>query len=175
MQSGEVGNNPQVMELLGLLSVIEQASNANPEGFDTFLNQNPDLSNFLNQLHAPSVGGDLAEPGDVADILENLAAINAAKIIKQLKGIGYENQQDSQPSGSAPAPTSNKFVQKKATSGPTKIIPDRIHGGTAEVPKKGLIGSIGQKLFGPKNVNTGEKANKGILGALNPKNWKRGR
>lgn len=165
IQSGEVGNNPQVMELLGLLSVIQQASNANPDGFDTFLNENPDLSNFLNQLHDRSVGGDLEQPGDVDDILENLAGINAAKIIKQLKGIGYENQQDSQSSGSAPAQTFNKFVQKKATSSPTKIVKDRIHGGTAEVKKVGPLQSAGRAMFGTKDVE-GNKVKPGFLGGL---------
>jgi hypothetical protein len=166
MQDNTVGNDPQVVELLGLLSAIQQASNENPEGFDTFLNQNSDLSNFLNQLHDRSVGGDLAEPGDVADILENFAAINAAKIIKQLKGIGYENQQDSQPSGSAPAPTFNKFVQKKATSGPTKVINTK--SGPAEVKKVGPIKAAGRALFGTKDVD-GNKVKPGLLGGIGKK------
>ena len=166
MQDNTVGNDPQVVELLGLLSAIQQASNENPEGFDTFLNQNSDLSNFLNQLHDRSVGGDLAEPGDVADILENFAAINAAKIIKQLKGIGYENQQDSQPSGSAPAPTFNKSVQKKATSGSTKVINTK--SGPAEVKKVGPIKAAGRAMFGTEDVQ-GNKVKPGLLGGIGKK------
>lgn len=166
IQSGELGNNPQVLELLGLLSVIQQASNDNPDGFDTFLNENPNLSNFLNQLHDRSVGGDLEQPGDVDDILENLAGINAAKIIKQLKGIGYENQQDSQSSGSAPTQTFNKFVQKKATSGLTKVINTK--NGPAEVKKVGPIRGTGRVLFGTKDVE-GSKVKSGLLGGIGKK------
>jgi hypothetical protein len=165
IQDNTVGNDPQVMELLGLLSAIQQASNENPEGFDTFLNQNPDLSNFLAQLHDKTAGGDLEQPGDVEDMLKTFADLNPKGIIKQLKGIGYENQQDSQSSGSAPAQTFNKFVQKKATSGPTKIVKDRIHGGTAEVKKVGPLQSAGRAMFGTKNVQ-GEKVKPGLVGGL---------
>ena len=164
MQDNTVGNDPQVMELLGLLSAIQQASNENPEGFDTFLNQNPDLSNFLAQLHDKTAGGDLEQPGDVEDMLKTFADLNPKGIIKQLKGIGYENQQDSQPSGSAPAPpTFNKFVQKKATSGPTKVINTK--SGPQEVKKVGPIKAAGRAMFGTKNVQ-GEKVKHGLLDGL---------
>ena len=150
------------------------AGDTSPENLAEFLEGNPGLSDFLNGLNINNLA-------DITKALEKAQSmgLDLEKLTQQLNDIANKPA----PSSSEPEAAQGSFKQfaqskssgsSKAT-GPTKIIKDRIHGGTAEVPKKGLVGSLGQALFGPKNVKTGEKANRGILGALNPKNWKKGR
>jgi hypothetical protein len=154
------------------------AEGEQPEDLAKFLQDNPKLDTFLKGL-------DIKNLRDIDDAVNKAyeMGLDLKTLAKQLNDIANKpapSSHEPEPEPEAAQSSFKQFTQSKSSggskaSGPTKIVNDRIHGGTAEVPKKGLIGSIGQKLFGPKDVNTGEKANRGILGAFNPKNWKRGR
>lgn len=170
--SGEMAGEGELLKKF--VDNAYSAGNTSPENLAEFLEGNPGLSEFLNGLNINNLA-------DITKALEKAHSmgLDLEKLTQQLNDIANKPA----PSSSEPEAAQGsfkQFAQSKSSggskaSGPTKMVKDRIHGGTAEVPKKGLVGSLGQALFGPKDVKTGEKANRGILGALNPKNWKKGR
>ena len=170
--SGEMAGEGELLKKF--VDNAYSAGDTSPENLAEFLEGNPGLSEFLNGLNINNLA-------DITKALEKAHSmgLDLEKLTQQLNDIANKPA----PSSSEPEAAQGsfkQFAQSKSSggskaSGPTKMVKDRIHGGTAEVPKKGLVGSLGQALFGPKDVKTGEKANRGILGALNPKNWKKGR
>lgn len=162
-----------------LKNLIEKAYGAgdtSPEELAQLLEQNPKLAQFLDGLNFNSLD-DVNKAIEKADSL-GLNFNQLKSLTQKLHDIANKPAQDAKPAtsafgdyskardaGNAPAQAAKVASKPLPSSKGTKIVQDTIHGGTAEVEKKGVLGSIGRALLGTTDVS-GQKVKPGLLGKV---------
>ena len=146
------------MNLKNLIEKAYGAGDTSPEELAQLIEQNPKLAQFLDGLNFNSLD-DVNKAIEKADSL-GLNFNQLKSLTQKLHDIANKPAQDAKPATSAFGDYSKARDAGNAPAQAAKTA------AAPQIAKKGIFGTIGQKLFGAKDVNTGQKATPGLFGKL---------